>query len=187
MLITICQSLLNLVTVNLSSMIVFSTRILKFNRKGEKTGWSYIEVTRKRAEQLSHKSRVSFRVRGRLDNYPIEKRALIPMGEGNFILPINSMMRKATGKVAGDTIRVEFELDPRPLTPSSDFIKCLKDDPRAFEHFKTLPKSHQNYFSKWIDEAKTIHTKTRRITMAVIALGQSQGFLETVRAYKGAR
>ena len=165
-------------------MITFSAQILKFQKKGEKTGWSYIEISKRQGWLLKPGSRVSFRVKGLLDQLPIEKAALLPMGSGDFILPLGGPIRKAIGKQAGDSVRVKIELDPRPLSPSSDFIKCLKDDPRALDFFKTLPKSHQNYFSKWIESAKTVTTKTRRITMAVIALGSGQGYGEMIRANK---
>ena len=165
-------------------MITYSTRIQRFRKKGEKTGWSYIEISRRQAEQLKPGVKVSFRVKGFLDQYPLEKAALIPMGEGNFILPIKGDIRKAIGKGEGDTLRVQLSLDERPLTPSATFVKCLKDEPRAFEFFKTLPKSHQNYFSKWINSAKTKPTKTKRITMAVIALGSGLGFPGMLRANK---
>ena len=173
--------------IYINAMITFSTRILKFDKKGEKTGWSYIVIDRKKAEQLKPGNRVSFRVRGFIDQHSIHNTALLPMGEGDFILPLNGSMRKAIGKKAGDGLNVRLELDVRQLTPSSDFIKCLKDDGRAVEFFKTLPKSHQQYFSKWIESAKTIQTKTKRITMAVIALGSGQGYPEMIRANKSFR
>lgn len=166
-------------------MIIFSTRILRFDKKGEKTGWSYIEISKRQAEQLKPGCRVSFRIKGQLDQHTINKTALLPMGEGNFILPLNGAMRKAIGKKEGDILKVKMELDGSPLTLSSEFIMCLKDDPRAYDFFKTLPKSHQAYFSKWIESAKTIATKTKRITMAVIALGSGQGYGEMMRANKG--
>lgn len=168
-------------------MITYSTRILKFDKKGEKTGWSYIEISKRQAEQLKPNCRVSFRIKGLLDQHSIHQTALLPMGDGNFILPLNGTMRKAIGKKEGDMLTVKIEADERPLTLSSDFIKCLKDDPRAYTFFKTLPKSHQAYFSKWIESAKTISTKTKRITMAVIALGLGQGYPEMIRANKGVR
>lgn len=163
-------------------MITFSTRILKFGKKGEKTGWRYIEISKQQAEKLNPGCRVSFRVKGKLDDYKIEKTALLPMGEGSFILPMNAAMRKATGKEEGDTIKVQMEHDKRELTLSSDFIECLKDEPAAYDFFKTLPKSHQTYFSKWIESAKTTNTKVKRITMAVMALANRQGFGEMIRA-----
>jgi hypothetical protein len=165
-------------------MIRFNTRIQKFQKQGEKTGWSYIEITGAQANKLKPGCRVSFRVKGKLDEHIVEKTSLLPMGDGSFILPVNGTIRKAIGKQAGDKLSVALDLDERQITISSDFLKCLKDEPRALEYFRSLPKGHQNYFSKWIDSAKTVSTKTRRITMAVIALGAGQGFPEMMRANK---
>ena len=165
-------------------MVTFSTRIQKFQKQGEKTGWTYIEISRSQAEKLKPGCRVSFRVKGLLDAYAIEKTALLPMGDGKFILPFNASIRKGTGKKAGDSITAKLQEDVRSIKPPSAFIKCLKDDGIAYDYFKSLPKGHQNYFSKWIDSAKTLETKTKRITMAVIALGSKQGFGEMMRANK---
>jgi hypothetical protein len=165
-------------------MITFTAKILRFAKMGEKTGWSYIEISKRQAEQLNPGCKKSFRIKGVIDHYAIEKTALLPMGSGTFILPMNAAIRKGTGKKAGDSVKVQFEVDERSLTISPDFIKCLKDDHKAYMFFKKLAKGHQNYFSKWIDSAKTIQTKTKRITMAVIALGQEQGYPEMIRANK---
>jgi len=165
-------------------MITFTTRILKFADNREKTGWTYIEISKRQANQLKPDTRVSFRVKGLLDSHPIQKVSILPMGDGKFILPFNASMRKGTGKRAGDEITVKLEVDERSLTLPADFVRCLKDDPRAYDFFKALPKSHQNYFGKWIESAKTASTKTKRITMAVIALGSEQGYPEMIRANK---
>lgn len=168
-------------------MIKYSTRIKKFDKQGEKTGWSYIEISRRQADQMNPGCRKSYRVKGMLDDFKIQKIAILPMGDGGFILPMNATIRKGTGKKAGDTIKVSLEMDERPLQINRDFIACLKDDARAYQFFQTLPKGHQNYFSKWIDSAKTDATKTKRITMAVIALAQGQGYGEMIRANKAIR
>jgi hypothetical protein len=165
-------------------MIKYSTKILRFSKNAEKTGWSYIVINSRRAEQLNPGCKKSFRVRGLLDSHKIQKTALLPVGKGEFILPINAAIRKGTGKTAGDTLSIQIELDERLVTLSADFITCLKDDARAYAFFKTLPRGHQNYFSNWIESAKTISTKTKRITMAVIALAEGQGFGEMMRANK---
>ena len=65
-------------------MIQFTTTIQKFGKKGEKTGWTYIEIPASKAAKLKPDSKVSFRVKGNLDQLKIEKTALIPMGEGNL-------------------------------------------------------------------------------------------------------
>lgn len=165
----------------------FSTRIKRFEKNGEKTGWSFIEISQRQASQINPGTRVSFRVKGSIDGHVIQKTSILPMGKGSFILPINGTIRKAIGKAMGDSVRVSLALDERALTLSPIFMKCLKDEPSALKHFRSLPKSHQNYFSKWIEGAKTTPTKTKRITMAVVALSQGHGFAEMVRANKRER
>ncbi|MEI9933350.1 MAG: DUF1905 domain-containing protein [Ferruginibacter sp.] len=68
---------------------------MKFGEQGEKTGWSYILVKKEIAEKLKPGNKKSFRVKGKLDEYSIKGIALVPMGEGNFIMAINATMRKA--------------------------------------------------------------------------------------------
>jgi hypothetical protein len=165
-------------------MITFSTIIKKFDKQGEKTGWTYIEITSRQAQKINPGVKVSYRVKGKLDKFSFEKIAILPMGEGGFIMPLNVKMRKAIGKRMGDKLDVQLELDKRQIEPSADFLKCLKQDPDAHTFFKTLSGSHQRYFYKWIDDAKTSGTKTKRIVMALTAFGKKQGFPEMIRANK---
>ncbi len=166
-------------------MINFITTIHKFDKQGEKTGWTYIEISASRAKKLKPESKVSFRVKGTLDAYKIKQVALLPMGGGHFILPLNASIRKGIGKKLGDKLKVMLQADDSEFAFSQDFIACLKDDPIAFDYFQSLSGSHQKYFSKWIDSAKTSTTKTKRIVMAVTALSKNQGYPEMIRANKG--
>jgi len=166
-------------------MIIFTATIQKFAKQGEKTGWTYIEISASQAKKLKPDTKVSFRVKGSLDSFKIKQIALLPMGEGHFIMPLNAAMRKATGKKVGDKLKVSLEEDKSEFAFSEDFITCLQDDPVAFDFFQTLSGSHQKYFSKWIDSAKTSATKTKRIVMAVTALSKKQGYPEMIRANKG--
>jgi hypothetical protein len=166
-------------------MLKYETLIQKFNKKGEKSGWTYIVITHQQAEKLHPGSRTTFRVKGTLDEMPIEKTALLPMGDGSYILPINGTMRKTLAKKEGDKLTVSLQEDKRELKLSSDFIACLKDEPVAYEFFCSLPKSHQQYFSKWIESAKTDDTKAKRIAMSVMGLAMRQGYSEMMRANKG--
>ncbi|HYJ64643.1 MAG TPA: DUF1905 domain-containing protein [Parafilimonas sp.] len=86
-------------------MVKFTTTILKFNEQGEKTGWTYIEIPADIAQQIKPNNKKSFRVKGKLDNYAIKSIALLPMGNGNFIMPLNAAMRKATGKRKGAMLK----------------------------------------------------------------------------------
>ncbi len=71
--------------------------------------------------------------------------------------------------------------------PPAELIECLKDEPSAFNYFNSLPKSHQNYFTRWIESAKTIHTKSKRIALTIDALSTSKSFSEMFRAMKEKR
>lgn len=162
-------------------MIKFTSIIKKFTTKGEKSGWTYIDVPLDIAEQINPGNKKAFRVKGKLDNLSIEGINLIPMGEGNYIMALNADMRKGLGKQKGASISVQLEQDSKVKKLSKDFIACLEDEPKALEFFKTLPASHQRYFSNWIESAKTDTTKTKRITQAVVALSGKLGFGEMIR------
>ncbi|MBL7876027.1 MAG: DUF1905 domain-containing protein [Cyclobacteriaceae bacterium] len=168
-------------------MIQFTTTLYKFDKQNEKTGWTYLEISTRQANQLKPNCKVSFRVKGSIDSYNFQKTALLPMGEGKFILPFNAAMRKATGKKLGDKIKVTLEVDDRKLEISADLMKCLKEDHIAMDFFTSLPKSHQNYYSKWVDSAKTLQTKTKRIVVCLTAFGKKQSFGEMMREYKNAK
>jgi len=165
-------------------MVTFTTRILKFNKQGEKTGWTYIEISARQAEQLNPGSRVGYRVKGKLDQYAIKQVALLPMGEGTFIMPLNATMRKAIGKKEGDKITVTLSVDEREIALSPDLLRCLEDEPALMKVFKSLPGSHQKYYSRWIESAKTAPTKAKRIALALDSFAKKQSFSEMMRANK---
>ena len=106
------------------------------------------------------------------------------MGEGDFIIPINGPLRKILGKRQGDKVKVSLAADDAAFAFNAELIACLKDEPAAYGHFKTLTGSHQKYFSKWVDAAKTSQTKAKRIAMAVTALAQQKGYPEMIRMNK---
>jgi len=165
-------------------MIAFSATIKRFDKQGEKTGWTYIEVPQSIAEQLKPGCKKSFRVSGRLDQYKIDRVALMPMGDGHFIMALNASMRKGIQKSQGASIAVHLKADERELTLPADFLDCLVDEPEAQAFFTSLTKGHQLYFGRWIDSAKTEATRTKRIAQAVSALAKGLGFPEMLRAAK---
>jgi len=103
-------------------MVVFNTTILKFKEQGEKTGWTYIVIPADVARKIKPGTKKSFRVKGKLDDYPIRQVALLPMGGGEFILPLNAGMRKGIGKRHGAMLRVALEEDNKPLTLDPDLM-----------------------------------------------------------------
>lgn len=168
-------------------MVRFTATIDKFDQQGEKTGWTYVTVPEEVALKLKPGNRQSFRVKGKLDDYPISRVALIPMGDGSFIIPLNADMRRGTGKRKGAKLTLSLEEDLAEQVMNGEFMDCLADEPKARAHFDSLAKGHQNYFSKWIDSAKTEQTKATRIARAINALAQGMGYPEMIRAAKAER
>jgi hypothetical protein len=166
----------------MAGVVKFSVIIKKFDKQGEKTGWTYIEVPADIAQQLKPGNKKSFRVKGKLDNHKISGTALLPMGGGRFIMPLNGDMRKSIGKRQGAMVSVQLTEDKNEFIFNKDFIDCLADEPKAKEFFQTLAGSHQRYFSKWIDSAKTDETKAKRIAMCVNALTKKMDFGQMLRA-----
>ena len=109
------------------------------------------------------------------------------MGDGNFILPLNAIIRKHLGKRKGEKLKVQLQVDEKPLKISGTLMSCLAEEPEAKKYFSALPKSHQQYYSKWIESAKTETTKARRIALTINACVQKQSFSEMMRAAKNDR
>jgi uncharacterized protein YdeI (YjbR/CyaY-like superfamily) len=98
---------------------------------------------------------------------------------------LNAELRKKLGKKHGAMLDVVIQADNSEFVFNKDFMDCLDDDPEAKSHFQSLTGSHQHYFSKWIDSAKTEPTKVKRITMAVNALAKKWGYGEMLRDAQG--
>jgi hypothetical protein len=161
--------------------VQFTTTIHKFDKQGEKTGWTYFEIPADLAKKLKPGNKKSFRVKGKLDNFKISGIALLPMGAGSFIMPLNAAMRKGIGKRHGAMLKVQLEEDRTGFLFNKDFMDCFADEPKAKEFFQSLAGSHQRYFSKWIDSAKGDETKAKRIAMAVNALAKKWGYPQMLR------
>jgi len=165
-------------------MVKFTATLLKFDQMGEKTGWTYLEVPEKISEQLKPGQRKSYRVKGKIDQHSIKGVALLPMGGGGFIMPVNATMRKAIGKNKGAKVAVQLAVDFKVIPLSQDMMDCLLDEPKALAFFNKLAPSHQQYYSKWIEGAKTEATKTKRIAATVLAMTRQMSYGEMMRAMK---
>lgn len=168
-------------------MVQFIATIQKFDKQGEKTGWTYIEVPAAIAAKLNPGTKKGFRVKGKLDDLEFSMVALLPMGGGDFILALNAAMRKALRKNKGAALRVQMELDPGEIKPPAELIECLQDEPDALSYYQALARGHQNYFTNWINSAKTDATKTKRIAATVDALNRHWNFGQMIRAIKQKR
>ena len=166
------------------SMISFKAVLQKFGSKGEKTGWTYIDISEKIAQQIKPNCKKSYRVKGKIDNHPIKAIALTPIGEGNFIFAVNAEMRKAIKKIHGATVQIYLEVDAGEFALNEELLVCLNDEPAAFNYFKSLPPSHQNWFSNWVKSAKGEATITKRIAVIVSACAQKMSFSDMMKNYR---
>ena len=95
---------------------------------GEKTGWTYIEVPPKVAQELKPGNKRSFRVKGTINGKKIKGPALIPLGDGKFILVLNAPLRKLTGALYGSKVKVSLEIDLAPVVLNKDLLDCLSQE-----------------------------------------------------------
>jgi hypothetical protein len=168
-------------------MLSFTATIMKFAGQGEKTGWTYILIPEAIASTLNPGVKKSFRVKGKLDDFKVEKLALIPMGKGDFILTVNAAIRKGICKRKGATVKVQLALDLSPILPPAALLECLQDEPEALKYYNSLPQGHRNYFTKWIESAKTEPTKTKRIALVIKTMVRKMDFGAMLREERDER
>lgn len=165
-------------------MIRFETILQQFGEKGDKTGWTYIQVPQDIAEQLQPGSRKTFRVKGKIDAFAIKGVALMPMGDGSFMLPVNAAMRKGIHKKKGAMVDVSISVDKTPPAIPPALKECLEDEPKAMEFFQQLTLSNRNYFIKWVEGVKNEMAQAKRIAQIIDALLLKQNFVDMMRANK---
>lgn len=166
-------------------MVKFRTRLLKYEAgHAHMSGWVYLEIPADIAQQLKPGHKKEFKVKGKLDACVLARTSLLPAGGGTFILPVNAEMRKVIRKKEGAMVTLQLEADDSAYVFNADFMECLLDDPQAKAHFDTLSGSHQRYFGKWIDSAKTEDTRIKRIALSVNALSKKWDYGQMLRSQK---
>lgn len=166
-------------------MIHFKAEIERFETMGEKTGWSYVFIPSALANEIKAGCKKSFRVKGKIDQLEVAGLATIPMGEGDFIIALKGELRKKLKKEAGASIELDLEEDKDfKIEMPEDLEICLSEEEHLIQNFLKQPKSHQNYFINWINQAKTEPTRTKRIVMTVKAMDKGQDFGAMMRESK---
>lgn len=166
-------------------MIHFKAEIERFDNMGEKTGWSYVFIPANLANQIKPDCKVSFRVKGQIDQVEVLGMAIMPMGEGDFILALKGELRKKLKKEAGALVELNLQEDKDfKIEMPEDLEMCLSDEQHLMSNFLKQPKSHQNYYINWINQAKTEATRTKRLAMTVTAMQKQQDFGTMMRESK---
>lgn len=169
-------------------MIKLTGILMQFAEKGEKTGWTYLAIPAVIACEIKPNNKLSYRVKGFLDGVAINGLALVPMGKGNFILPVKAALQKALGKRKGAVVKIQLEIDlDFKIEMPVDLAACFADEPEALDNFNRLPKSHRHYYFKWINEAKTEATRTKRLAATLDAACKGLNYGEMIRAMKAER
>src|SRR5689334_17557383 len=114
-------------------MVTIRTIIKKFGNKGEKTGWSYVEISSGQADKIKKHYKRAYKVKGTIDGKPVSQLAMIPMGNGAFIIPLKTQLRKKIIKEKGDKVVLQLEEDTKAYQLDKELVLCLKEEPVAFE------------------------------------------------------
>lgn len=162
----------------------FVASIKKYAAKGEKTGWTFVDIPLDIVNKLKLKSRREFRIKGKIDDTKIERLVCYPVKDGTFIIALNSELRKKLGKKEGATISINFTLDKSEALFSQELLDCLEEEPLAKKQFETLLLSHKNYFHRYIYTAKGSDTRAGRIVNVIAAMYKKQNFGEMIRSLK---
>lgn len=162
-------------------MLTFKGTLERFAEKGEKTGWTYIHISSQDANLLNPGTRKSYRVKGKLDAVIIKQQSILPMGDGDFILPVKEELRKKLKKPLGETIVVQLEVDYSAISLDEELLLCLQDVPEAYQKFVAMPLSHQRYYSNHVSNAKTDTTRAKRIANIIESMLRDLSFAEMLK------
>ena len=163
----------------------FTATIYKYGKKGEKTGWTFVEIPSDVIAQLKLKNRREFKIKGIIDDVKISRLVCYPVKNGNFIIALNAELRKKLKKKEGNEVIIKFALDKSAALTSPELLNCLEEESAAKKQFESLPVSHQNYFHRYVYSAKGSDTKTGRIVNVINAMYKKQNFGEMLRGLKG--
>ncbi|MCT4590217.1 MAG: YdeI/OmpD-associated family protein [Carboxylicivirga sp.] len=131
----------------------------KFPGKG---GWTYAEIPEIKPDKHAWFNWI--KVHGFIDNYEIKHARLMPMGNGQMMLPVKAAIRKAIGKDAGDHVHIKLFPDNLPVTIPQELIDCFElEDQRLLKAFNQETSNQQQEIISWIYEAKKEETKAKRI------------------------
>lgn len=113
-------------------------------------------------------------VKATINGYTYE--STLGIMNGVAMLPVSAAVRDKAGVAAGDTVKVELELDSstREVAIPADLKKALDKNAPAKSFFETLSNSNKKRYILPIEEAKTEETRTRRIEKTIAELTQQK-------------
>ncbi len=150
----------------------FKVRLERFEGTGT---WTYFTVPFNVEHVFGSRARVA--VKGEIDGHAV-RGSLMPHGNGTHFFVVNKEIRTAIGKESGDSVRASLEPDRKPRTVElpAAFQRILKKHKSAWANFQRLSYSHRKEYVQWIEAAKKVETKKRRMLKAVekLATGEAR-------------
>lgn len=138
----------------------FSTRLKGYDIKGTTT---FVLVPEQVMAAFAPRRRVP--VKATINRHAY-RTTIMDMGEGPCFA-VNKAVRDATGIIRDDRIEVTLELDTeeRTVDVPADVAKALGKRLRAT--FDSMPFTHRKEYVDWIQAAKQIETRVRRIVKVI--------------------
>src|SRR5581483_8753533 len=134
----------------------------RLEKMGEGDAWLGILVPFNVEETFGSRARVS--VKGTLNGFSYQS-SIFPDGKGAHVMMVNKAMQQGAKAGAGDTIKVEMELDdePRTVEVPDDLLKALEK----------LSYSKKKLMVDAITGAKKAETRAARVekTISTLAAG----------------
>jgi hypothetical protein len=158
----------------MSKMLVNNT--YKIQKQLHKGGWHYVVITEIPMTERSKSGLV--RISGTVDGFEVKQFNLLPMKDGNMMLPLKTPLRKAIRKAEGDSVQVILYADDTSVFVPDDILMSLLDYPKAYDFFMTLSESNKKHYIDWIEESKKMETKVNRIVKAIDQLEKKIKFYD---------
>jgi len=110
-------------------------------------------------------------VKGSLNGHSI-RATLVPRGEGQHRLFINTEMRKQASVDVGDRVQLvlQIDADPRVVAMPDDFARALQKNSQAKEAFERIPPSQQKEMLTYLYLIKNPETLRRNIDKVIARL-----------------
>jgi hypothetical protein len=121
-------------------------------------------------------SRAQVKVRGTIDGHPFRS-SLAPMGGGAHVMPVKKSLREAVGKAGGETVNIVMEIDTEERT-----VAVPPDLEAAFKRagvkdkFAAMAYTHRREYVEWVEGAKKMETRKRRIEQAAARIAEGKKF-----------
>ena len=105
---------------------------------------------------------------------------MMPVGDGSFYLYLHGDVRKASGPVVGDRVRVEIDFDPSyrngPQHPMPAwFRKALAGNPQAMKNWKALIPSRKKEMLRYLSRLNSSEARARNLAKALHVLSGEIG------------